>query len=62
MKKYHVQVVVTKNITVTEKDWVEDEGRGEFNKEAAVTYAKGCLIEDLLNNPNRGTWKVEEIK
>ena len=62
MKEYRVQVVATKTMVVTE-EMVRDEGfEGEFDEFQAAQFAKGQLIEDLMNNPNRGSVKVERIK
>lgn len=58
MKKYKIFVSVTKNITFTEEDWKNDGGFGELDDFQATQYAKGCLIEDLQNNPNRGYVKI----
>ena len=60
MKKYKVKVTVSKTMVVTEKDWQDGEGIGPFDESAAVDYCKGTLIEEIINNPNRGT--VEFVK
>lgn len=62
MKEYRVQVVATKTMVVSEVDWLDDGGVGEFDEFQAAQFAKGQLIEDLVNNPNRGSVKVERIK
>ena len=33
----------------------------EFDESAAINYAKGTLIEEIRNNPNRGTAKIMAI-
>lgn len=65
MKEYRVQVVATKTMVVTEEMWREDapvETRIDFDEFQAARFAKGQLVEDLRNNPNRGSVKVERIK
>ena len=65
MKEYRVRVVATKTMVVSEVDWREDSMFGndiEFDEFQAAQFAKGQLIEDLTNNPNRGSVKVERIK
>lgn len=62
MKAYRIQVVATKTMVVTE-EMLRDEGwEGEFNEFWAGRHAVGTLIEELRNNPNRGSIKVERIK
>lgn len=62
MKSYKVSIVVTKTMWVTEEDFREDDILGQvFNEETAIDYAKGVLIEELRNNPNRGTAKIIAI-
>ena len=47
---------------VTEEDFREDDILGqEFNENTAINYAKGVLIEEIRNNPNRGTSKIIAI-
>lgn len=58
MKRYKIFVQVTKTVTFTEEDWKNDGGFGELDDFQATQYAKGCLIEDLQNNPNRGYVKI----
>ena len=59
MKIYRIKVVATKTVTLTEEQWIEEGMKGiEFTDFAATQWAKGCLIEDLVNNPNRGTVKI----
>ena len=65
MKEYRVRVVATKTMVVTEEMWREDapvEARVEFDEFGAAQFAKGQLIEDIRNNPNRGSVKVTRIK
>lgn len=62
MKAYRVQVVATKTVVVSEIDWLDEGGIGEFDESQAAKFAKGQLIDDLMNNPNRGSVKVERIK
>lgn len=58
-KAYKVQIIVKKTMTVTEDEFNRDNSIGiEFNERNAIMYAKGVLIEELRNNPNRGTSKV----
>lgn len=62
MKSYKVSIVVTKTMWVTEEDFREDDVLGqEFDESAAINYAKGTLIEEIRNNPNRGTAKIMAI-
>lgn len=58
MKAYKIQVVVTKTAIVTEPEWREEGGIGEFGEFEASQYVKGMLIEELANNPNRGTVRI----
>lgn len=58
MKAYKIFVQVTKTVTFTEEDWKEEGGIGELTDFNAVQFAKGYLIEDLRNNPNRGYAKI----
>lgn len=68
MKSYKVQVVVTKTIWVTQDDIDEDVSNGmicaptrEIDEQAAIDYAKGTLVEEIRNNPNRGSAKILAI-
>ena len=62
MKSYKVSIVVTKTMWVTEDDFREDDVLGqEFDESAAINDAKGTLIEEIRNNPNRGTAKIMAI-
>lgn len=58
MKAYKIQVIVTKTAVVTEPKWREEGGIGEFGEFEASQYVKGMLIEDLTNDPNRGTVRI----
>ena len=61
MKAYKVKVIVTKSVVITEDMWVA-EGMlpGDLNEFTAGQFAKGIMIEELQNNPNRGTVYVEK--
>lgn len=68
MKSYKVQVVVTKTMWVTQDDINEDVAGGmiaapsrELDEQVAIDYAKGTLIEEMRNNPNRGSAKIIAI-
>lgn len=62
-KAYKVRIVVTKTMWVTQDDIEEDCNEGswlsadapELDEELAISFAKGTLIEELRNNPNRGS-------
>lgn len=58
MKAYKIFVQVTKTVTFTEEEWKEEGEIGELTDFNAVQFAKGCLIKDLQNNPNRGYAKI----
>lgn len=58
MKAYKISVVATKTMLVTEDEYKNEGGIGEFDEFAASQYVKGCLIEDLTNDPNRGSVKI----
>ena len=62
MKKYRVEVVATKKVVITEEMWVDEDGIGELDEFQAAQFAKGMLIEELRNDPNRGSVKVERIE
>lgn len=57
-----VQVIVTKTMWVLEDEFrAESYGTGqEFNEWNAINFTKGTLIEELHNNPNRGSAKILE--
>lgn len=68
MKSYKVQVVITKTMWVTQDDIDEDTSSGmfcapnrEIDEQVAIDYAKGTLIEEMRNNPNRGSAKIIAI-
>jgi len=64
MKEYRVRVVATKTMVVTE-EMLRGEENGsvvEIDEFWAGRHAVGTLIEELRNNPNRGSVKVERIK
>ena len=63
MKKFKVKVTVSKTMVVTEEDWRDEGGIGPFDESAAVNYCKGTLIEEITNDPNRGSVKfVKEMQ
>ena len=55
MKSFRIKAKVTNTATVTEEEWRKEGGIGEFNEFTASQYVKGMLIEELSNDPNRGT-------
>ena len=57
-----VQVVVTKTMWVYEDEFYEDAGSValDFNEHNAVMFAKGQMIQEMKNNPNRGSSKILE--
>ena len=68
MKSYKVQVVVTKTMWVTQDDIEADCLSGlihidvpELNESVAINFCKGTLIEELQNNPNRGSARILAI-
>ena len=67
-KMYKVRIVATKTMWVTQEDIDEDISDGmfraspmEINESVAISYAKGKLIEELHNNPNRGYAEIISI-
>ena len=58
MKEFKIQVLVKRTVTVTEKEWKESGGIGQFDVFSASQYVKGCLIKELTNNPNCGLVKI----
>ena len=65
-KAYKVRIVVTKTMWVTQED-IDDDclNNGMFainppkiDEDAAIQYAKGTLIEEMRNNPNRGSAEI----
>lgn len=68
MKSYKVQVVVTKTMWVTQVDIEEDCLSGRFqtsvpelDEGVAINFCKGTLINELQDNPNRGSAKILAI-
>lgn len=57
-----VQVVVTKTMWVYEDEFYEDAGNValDFNEHNAVMFTKGHMIQEMENNPNRGSSKILE--
>lgn len=67
-KAYKVRIVATKTMWVTQDDIDEDAYMGmfegpyqELDEKLAISYAKGTLIEELQNNPNRGSAEIISI-
>jgi len=67
-KAYKVRVVVTKTMWVTQDDIDADTQSGwlpmdtpELDEDLAISYCKGTLIEELKNNPNRGSAEIISI-
>ena len=60
MKAIKVQVVVTKTMWVYEDEFYEDAGNIgiEFNEQNAIMFVKGQMIQDMQNDPNRGSSKI----
>lgn len=68
-KAYKVRIVVTKTMWVTQES-IDDDclNNGMFainppkiDEDAAIQYAKGTLIEEIKNNPNRGFAEIISI-
>ena len=57
-----VQVVVTKTMWVFEDEFYEDAGgiNLEFNEHNVIMFVKGQMIQEMQNNPNRGSSKILE--
>lgn len=55
-----VQVVVTKTMWVFEDDFYEDAGglNLEFNEHNVIMFVKGQMIQEMQNDPNRGSSKI----
>lgn len=55
-----VQVVVTKTMWVFEDEFYEEAGNLsiEFNEQNAIMFTKGQMIQELQNDPNRGSSKI----
>lgn len=67
-KMYKVRIVVTKTMWVTQEDIDADARDGmlhapirEIDEHSAIEYAKGTLIEEMRNNPNRGSAEIISI-
>lgn len=57
-----VQVVVTKTMWVYEDEFYEDAGglALDFNEHNAIMFVKGQMIQEMQNNPNRGSSRILE--
>ena len=57
-----VQVTVTKTMWVLENDFHADAGDLdlEFNEHNAIMFTKGQMIQEMQDNPNRGSSKILE--
>lgn len=55
-----VQVIVTKTMWVYEDEFYKDAGSVaiDFNEHNAVMFTKGQMIQEIENNPNRGSSKI----
>lgn len=67
-KMYKVRIVVTKTMWVTQEDIDADARDGmlhapirEIDEHSAIEYTKGTLIEEMRNNPNRGSAEIISI-
>ena len=67
-KMYKVRIVATKTMWVTQDNIDEDAADGmiaahsrEIDEQVAIDYAKGTLIEEMRNNPNRGSAEILSI-
>lgn len=67
-KMYKVRIVATKTMWVTQEDIDADLSDGmfrasprEIDESVAINYAKGTLIEEMRNNPNRGSAEIISI-
>lgn len=64
--KIRVKVVATKSMVIDSDKWdemVAAEGTHQpFEEFYIQQYVKGCLVEDLRNNPNRGTYSIELLE
>lgn len=69
-KAYKVRIAVTKTMWVTQEDINEDcSGNGliqtlppELDEQVAIDYTKGVLIEEMRNNPKRGTAEIISVR
>lgn len=57
-----VQVTVTKTMWVYEDEFYEDAGGLplDFNEHNAIMFTKGQMIQEMQDNPNRGSAKILE--
>lgn len=67
-KMFKVRIVATKTMWVSQEDIDEDAAAGwiaapsqEIDEQVAIAYAKGTLIEEMRNNPNRGFAEIISI-
>lgn len=67
-KMYKVRIVATKTMWVSQEDIDADLSNGmfrasprEIDESVAINYAKGTLIEEMRNNPNRGSAEIISI-
>lgn len=67
-KMYKVRIVATKTMWVSQEDLDADTRDGMFcaparniDEHSAIEYAKGTLIEEMRNNPNRGSAEIISI-
>lgn len=64
--KLRVKVVVSKCVVVDGDKWndicAEDGMKHPFTKQSILQYVKKCLIEELENNPNRGSCSIEIVE
>lgn len=47
---------------VTQEDIAEDFGIRELDEFLAISYARGTLVEEIRNNPLRGSSKIIDVK
>lgn len=67
-KMFKVRIVATKTMWVSQEDIDKDAADGmiaapsqEIDEHVAIAYAKGTLIEEMRNNPNRGSAEIISI-
>lgn len=63
--KLKVKVVATKSMIIDGDKWdicAQDGVRLPFSEFYIQQYVKSCMIEDLRNNPNRGTYSIEILE
>ena len=64
--KIRVKVVATKSMVIDSDKWDEmlaEEGTQQpFEEFYIQQYVKCCLVEDLRNNPNRGTYNIKLLE